>query len=123
MAKMFVLLSHCLTPKQKQDAYLRLHIEDIVLIKWDAWSSIPVECADISSYIKPLKAMIREQARAGDYILVQGDFGATIKIVQFSWDLGLIPLYATSTRKSVEKTIGDKVITTREFEHVRYRKY
>jgi hypothetical protein len=54
---------------------------------------------------------------------VQGDFGATFAMIQFAYKLGMLPVYATTQRRAVESRDGDKIVTTRVFEHVRFRIY
>ena len=44
-------------------------------------------------------------------------------VVDFCMSRDIIPVYATTERKVVEKKTGETVKLSREFEHVQFRKY
>jgi hypothetical protein len=44
-------------------------------------------------------------------------------MVSFAKQHGLIPVYATTDRVARDIIEGDKIITVREFKHVRFREY
>ena len=87
------------------------------------WSQIPPDIADISDYIQPIKEWLNKRIKPGDYILIQGDFGATYIMVRWALAKGLKPIYATTERKVIETHDGDKVSSKKIFEHVRFRFY
>ena len=58
-----------------------------------------------------------------DYILIQGDFGATFQVVLKALSLKFIPIYATTERQAVENIVDGKVIKTSLFEHGIFRRY
>lgn len=123
MVSMFILLSHELTAAQYEDARRSLNVSSFVVIEDKIWSQIPADEEDISPYLETIKHNILQQAKADDIILVQGDFGATLELVNFAFKQKLIPVYATTQRRTSEVVQGDKIITTRTFEHVRFRRY
>jgi len=59
-----------------------------------------------------------------DYVLIQGDFGACYIIVNFAFEIGLIPIYSTTRRAAVEKHENDgSVKLIHQFNHQMFRKY
>ncbi|PID26388.1 MAG: hypothetical protein CR982_10515 [Candidatus Cloacimonadota bacterium] len=75
---------------------------------------------DISSF----EQFILDNSKKGDIVLVQGDFGATVKLVNFCTSNERVPVYATSKRESIEE-IDDNgdVIKRSIFKFVRFREY
>ena len=123
MRTMFIMMSHKMTQAQYDDAKNHFAIDRFIELPNDQWSQIPADADDISEYLADLKHNIVKQSNAGDLLLVQGDFGATVAMVHFAFKQGIIPVYATTRRAVKEIVDGDKVITTRTFEHVRFRIY
>ncbi|WP_456374209.1 CRISPR-associated protein Csx20 [Methanocaldococcus sp.] len=126
MPKMFLLFSHNLTNDQIKDAKENLKVDKFIYLPKELqniWSNIPPEIEDITDYLKPIKEFLKNNANDGDYVLIQGDFGATYNMVNYAFENNLIPIYAT-TKRVVKEVIEDgKVITIREFKHCRFRKY
>jgi len=120
---LFVLISHDMTPAQINDAKLSLRVDRIVTIPNNNWSQIPAEAKSVCPYTQEIKEWLKLNAKKGDYLLVQGDFGATVNMIYFARRLGLIPIYATTKRVIKEVIKGDEVITIRAFEHIRFREY
>ena len=123
MKKMFILMSHDMTVAQYEDAEINYAIKNFIVIPSQFWSQIPAEIDSISSYLEDIKHNLMIESNVGDILLVQGDFGATVEMVQFAFKQGLIPVYATTKRIAKEIVDGDKITTIRTFEHVRFRKY
>ena len=126
LPKMFLLFSHNLTDDQINDARENLKVDKFIYLPKELqniWSNIPPEIEDITDYLKPIKEFLKNNANDGDYVLIQGDFGATYNMVNYAFENNLIPIYAT-TKRVVKEVIEDgKVITIREFKHCRFRKY
>lgn len=89
-----------------------------------AWKSInPFGELDIES-LKPLRTFLVENLCPGDYVLIQGEFGATFYLVEFCFSLGLIPVYSTTERKYEEMHNPDGSVERHHvFKHVNFRKY
>ena len=123
--KLYLLFSHTLTEEQEKDARERFGIDEIVPLPkglLEIWSHIPAEEEKIKLYIKDI-FMYLDQVTQDDYVLVQGDFGATYMAVNYVREKGATPIYATTQRNVVEKQVGNKSIKTSVFKHVRYRVY
>lgn len=124
--QMLLIFSHKLTEKQREEAVKRYKIgefikpDDIILNKW---ANIPPKLEDLSEYLTQLREWIDAKSNPGDYVLIHGDFGATFTMVNHCLGRGLIPVYATSQRRAVEKRMGETIKISREFEHVSFREY
>ncbi|MGV9200441.1 MAG: CRISPR-associated protein Csx20, partial [Promethearchaeia archaeon] len=124
---LFTCFSHELNQLQREDARNNLGIDKIIEMPQhlcDLWGDIPPDESDIGSHIRPIIQWLSDESRNGHYVLVQGDYGATIQVVHHCWKIGLIPVYAT-TRRNVEKVTrkNGTIETTRKFVHVQFRKY
>jgi len=126
MKKFIVLMSHDMSKEQKLDAQNSLAISNIVEAPKDIksiWANInPVGSLDQTELSK-ITNWIEQNSNTDDYILIQGEFGATFYIVDYCFKKGLIPVYATTKRRVTETREGEKVITNRVFVHEGYRKY
>lgn len=124
--KLLSLISHTLTEKQIEEAKNRLKVSSIVLMPEEIkviWSNIspygdlPID--DINKIIR----WIDNESNEGDYVLVQGDFGATYYVVDYCINNDRIPIYST-TKREVEEYIEDGLVKTkRVFRHINFRKY
>lgn len=120
---MFVLMSHDITSLQKEDAYRSYGVENFQNIYDPIWGNIPPEVAIIEPYLDSIKERILKLSAPSDILLVQGDFGATVAMVSFARAYGLIAVYATTSRVAKDIVDGEKIVTIREFQHVRFREY
>lgn len=127
MKKMFLVFSHSLTQSQREDAVSNFGIDEFVTLPDELkkiWASIPPEAKSIRLCVDKIAEWIKQNSSQGDYVLVQGDFGATLLIVDFCFENGLIPVYSTTARDADEKTFADGTVKVqRTFKHVRFRKY
>jgi len=126
MKKMILLFSHTLTLEQKEDAKTYLKVDEFISLPEELqklWSNIPPELDNLDEYLKPISNYLKNNLKKGDYVLVQGDFGATCKMVSFIKNLKSIPVYATTKRNAIERKVDGKVIKTAIFEHVRFRRF
>lgn len=126
MRKFIVLMSHDMSDIQKNDAYENLKVTEIIEAPSEIkaiWGNVdPISDLDISKLDKVI-SWIKNISEKGDYILVQGEFGATFYIVDYCFKSNLIPVYATSIRRVEETREGDRVLTNRVFVHEGYRQY
>ena len=122
--KMYLLFSHKLTNEQIEDAK-KLGVDEFVYLPEDLqkkFSNVPPELESIKKYAKDFEKFL-EKAKNGDYVLIQGDFGLTCHLVNFSKNRGLIPVYATTKRISKDMKKDGKIIKMSEFKHIKFRKY
>ena len=127
MPNLIVLFNHTLTQAQETDARASLAVAGIIEppeeIK-STWSQVPPEADALSDYLAPVRAWLSETSRPGDFVLIQGEFGATCSMVREAAAMGLIPIYSTTRRVAVEEPQDDGSVVMRHlFSHVRFRRY
>ena len=124
---LFLLFNHRLTKFQENEACTSLgvgHIINLPAALEEIWCQIPPDLPEISGYLAPIKTWLSEQASESDYVLVQGDFGATFIMVNFAFEKGLIPIYSTTLRKAAAEQKADgSVKMVHQFNHQLFRKY
>jgi hypothetical protein len=124
--QLLLLFSHSLTKEQIVDANNSLQIDNFISLPDNLqtiWSNIPADIDEVKSYLQPIKEFIQMKLNRGDMALIQGDFGAVYNMVNFTKDLDIIPIYATTKRETKEIFKDGKIIKTSIFKHTRYREY
>jgi len=124
--RLYLLFNHTLTSAQEEDAYQSMNIEQIVPFPdslLEIWKNIPFDLPSLKEHISHHMEYLDRVGERGDFLLVQGDFGATYLMVQKAISIGMIPLYATTQRKSSEDTVEGKIVKTSVFEHGIFRRY
>jgi hypothetical protein len=124
---LILLFNHQLTRQQESSARQMLGVSSITELPSELksiWGNVPAHLSEIVEYIAPVRDWLDDHAKSGDYILIQGDFGATYLMVRFAFHKGLIPIYATTRREAVEEVQSDgSVKRTQRFMHQRFRAY
>lgn len=125
--KLLLLFNHQITDEQREDAAVSLAVSSIVeppeAFK-GIWKRIPPELEAIWPYLTPARKWMTDNGRAGDFVLIQGDFGAAYLMVRFALENGLVPIYSTTERMAVEEKQADgSVRLTHTFRHCRFRRY
>jgi len=124
---LFLLFNHTLTAPQETDACISLGVKSIVLPPPEInrlWQEIPPDSEELLSYLSPVFTWLGNEPHPGDFVLIQGEFGATFLMVNEALRLGLVPVYSTTSRKAIEQLLPDgQVKISHIFSHVRYRKY
>jgi hypothetical protein len=123
--KMFLFFSHTLTGEQVDDAK-GLGVDDFVKLSQDLqerFSNVPPELERLDEYVRPFEEFLSKEAKEGDLVLIQGDFGVVYHLVNFAKEKGLVTVYATTKRvvKEIEK--DSKKVKISEFKHIRFREY
>ena len=125
MPNIFCLLNHELTPRQKEELFSSFGADsvtyppDVIALMW---SGIPTDRELKKALFKPLIDWL-EEARAGDVLVLQGEFSATFALADYALKKGLIPLCAVTKRVSQEVREGEKVHKNYVFEHICFRRY
>lgn len=122
-----VLFNHHLTRDQIDDAHAHLGVDGFVeppeAIR-ELWRAIPPEIPVLKDFLEPVREWLAQVAAPGDFVLLQGDFGATWLMVDFALKLGLTPVYSTTCREATEAQQPDGSVTlTHQFRHCRFRRY
>jgi hypothetical protein len=127
MPSFFLLFNHRLSAEQEADARNSLSATDFIYLPPDLqalWSQVPPEPAQLDAHAAPVLHWLDAQARPGDYVMVQGDYGVTWIAVSHCLSKEYIPVYGTTGRQTVEQPQPDgSVKIERVFRHVRFRKY
>ncbi|MEN5387899.1 CRISPR-associated protein Csx20 [Aliarcobacter skirrowii] len=126
MNKMFLLFSHTLTKNQKNDAMKSFCIEEFIYLPkelQELFSNVPNDLRKLSEYLTPIKLFLKQYSKEGDFVLIQGDFGATYILVNFAKSLKLKAVYSTTKRVTQEFEEDGKIIKKSIFEHERFREY
>jgi hypothetical protein len=88
------------------------------------WAAIPPDSPTLKDILVPVCSWLEKQSAAGDFILIQGEFGACYLLVQHALEFGLVPVYSTTERHAREKHLPDgRVQLEHTFDHVRFRRY
>ncbi|MFP4037648.1 MAG: CRISPR-associated protein Csx20 [Desulfobacteraceae bacterium] len=124
---LFLLLNHQFTSEQEEDARVRLQIGSVRRPPSETqplWGRVPPDLEEIACFLDPFKEWLRREAKVGDLVLIQGDFGACYLMVRFAFDSGLVPVYATTERQATEELLEDGTIRlVHTFKHRRFRQY
>ena len=125
--RLFLLFNHKITPLQEADARLSLGVREIMEPSDEIlmlWRRIPPNEEKIKGYLSPIRDWLEDQAEKGDYILIQGDFGACFLMVRFAFEMGYVPVYSTTEREAMETHGEDGSVTlTHRFQHRIFRRY
>lgn len=127
MPTLYLLFNHTLTAEQEADARKNWGVEAII--------EPPDEISSIWAGIKPdgeldignlrkVTEWLGRNATPGDYVLVQGEFGATYYIVDFCFLYNLTPIYATTERVYEGRVLDNGGIEQKHiFRHINFRRY
>ena len=127
MKKLFLIFSHNLTEQQFFDAKNRFGVTEFISLPFQLqkiWSQILADGDLPIQNLNKIVEFLQNSSVKGDYVLVQGEFGATFYIVDYCFKNSLIPIYSTSKRNTVEKMAENgKIEKISYFQHVNFRKY
>ncbi len=78
----------------------------------------------IKDVLEPIIKWLDEKSNVGDFVLVQGDFGAVFLMVDFCLNNGLIPIYSVTKREASEEVLEDgSIVKVSRFNHIAFRRY
>ena len=127
MKKLFLLFSHKLTDDQIDEAENKLGVNEIIYLPenlQELWSMVLPEGELNLERLRKITDWIRNNANKDDYILIQGEYGSTYYLVDFAFEMGVIPIYSTSKRVYKETKNGDGTIKREHiFKHINLRRY
>ena len=127
MRQFIILFNHTLTKQQQDDAKRILGVSGFIsppLHLKEKWRQIPADLDDISAYLSPLIQWLEQEMTTGDFLLIQGDFGASFYIADWAIANGFIPIYSTTKRIARENQHDNGHVSLQhQFYHVHYRKY
>jgi len=127
MKKLITIMNHPLSLEQKN--YLRdnFNIENYLFLPeklQNYLKNIPADRDLDLEILKEITFFIKSNLQRDDYIIIQGEFGITFYLVDFSLDSGFTPIYATSSRVYEEKINEDGTVERKHiFKFIKFRKY
>ncbi|MGL6100311.1 MAG: CRISPR-associated protein Csx20, partial [Fusobacteriaceae bacterium] len=126
MKTLFLLFSHKLTEEQVISANQTLNCKKMVYlpeILQNIWSNIPAK-KESYEYLEMFQKFLLDNSEKGDYVLIQGEWGYSYKMVNFCKENDLNPIYSTTERDTEELLNKDGSITKiSKFKHVMYKSY
>lgn len=121
MKKLVLLFSHQLTAQQEIDAKENLKCDEILYMPKELkekWQDLGIE-RDLAEF----KKFLSEVTTEGDYVLVQGEWGATYEMINYCKEKNLIPIYSSTKREVEERKEGETIIKVSKFVHRGFVKY
>lgn len=126
-SSLFLIFNHTFTDVQRADALASLDVTFIAELPpslKEIWRSIPPDLESIEAYLEPIQTWLKVNVVEGDYVLIQGDFGACYIMINYAFKLGLVPIYSTTDRETEEEFDGDGAVkVTHHFHHRIFRRY
>ncbi|QCX34837.1 hypothetical protein FDN13_10350 [Caloramator sp. E03] len=124
---MYLVFSHSLTKEQEEDARKSLKIDKFIYMPDELkniWANINPYGELPTDDIQKIKDYLYDNAKKGDFILIQGDFGAVFNLVKWCFENDFVPVYSTTKRVHQEKTLKSGQVESRKiFKHVNFRRY
>lgn len=126
MRKLFILTNHSITAEQALDAKKNMGVDALVDLPPELkqkWGAVPPEPDSVSGYVAEFLDWVAGVLSEGDVVWVQGEFGATVTVVDWCRAHGVRAVYATTKRVATEVHTPMGVNLTHVFRHVRFRDY
>jgi len=123
---LLVIMSHKLSDIQTKEAKDILKVDCIKMLPPELqqiWSNVEPKGELPVDVLAPIKKWILKESSEQDYVLIQGEFGATFYLVDYCFNINRVAIYATSIRQVEERVENDITIINRTFKHVNFRKY
>lgn len=118
----YIFFSHILLKEQEKELINNFFCEKIIYLPEKLqflWSNIEEE----NDYSQLFFDFLEKNAQKKDYILIQGEWGITYKMINFCKIKGLVPIYSFSKRTSHEEVREGVVIKTSYFKHIKFKRY
>lgn len=126
MNKMYLIFSHSLTKPQIREGKERFNVEEFVYLPSELqklWSNVDPYTEDEEVYLK-MKDYIINNVTKEDYLLIEGEYGLTFKLVSFAIKKGYKVLYSKTERVYEKKEREDgSIYNIHKFNHVRFSFY
>jgi len=120
-------LNHLLTAEQERDVKIAFREQAVSYPPQELqefWGNISPDGPLPIERLSEITRWIAECSATGEYVLVQGEPGATVYIVAFCIASGRIPIYSTTRREFSSVTLPDGSIQNQHvFRHVGFRRY
>ena len=124
--QLFVITNHGITDEQRKDAIASLGVSGFVKLPdiWkEVWGRIPPEAASVDGVVQPVLDWLSEMREPDDIVWVQGEWGATVTVLDYCRRMGIRCVYSTTARVAEDINTPEGVKATHIIKHVRYRDY
>ena len=125
MPNAYCLLNHKLTLRQESELRTLFGIENILYPQTfvsELWAQIPTDRELNKENLEPFTNWLQD-TKTGDILVLQGEFGATFALADYSLKKGLIPVCAVTERVAQEEREGEIIHRNYIFEHKCFRRY
>lgn len=127
MRRLIIIFSHKLTDIQEEDAYKSLMVQDFIYLPENLqrqWSNIDPEKHNVDEEVNAVLEWVDKTTSKDDIILLQGEPGATFKLVNQLKNRVFFVVYSTTKREAAEFKNDDGTISiVHNIKHMRYREY
>lgn len=123
--KALLLFSHQLTENQEKELVQNFKVKKIVSLSselQEMWSNVSIK-KNYKENLEKIKKYIEENFNENDVMLVQGNWGYTYNIVNWSIEKKLVPVYSYTERNVEEIKDGENVKKISYFKHVKFIEY
>ena len=110
MRRLIIIFSHKLTDIQEEDAYKSLMVQDFIYLPENLqrqWSNIDPEKHNVDEEVNAVLEWVDKTTSKDDIILLQGEPGATFKLVNQLKNRGFFIVF----RQTKEKLLSLKMMT------------
>ena len=124
MRKGFIVFSHTLTKEQEKELNNKYFITEIVFLP-DKFQKLWIS-VDKNNYYDnyyKIERYLESIISINDYILIQGEWGYTHSLINWSIKKKIIPIYSFSERKSKDTISGEQITKISYFEHIEFKEY
>ena len=125
--KLFILTNHTATQQQLDDAKKSLGVSEFVDLPLNLktlWGSVPPETDSVAEYVVPVLHWLESGLASDDIVWVQGEWGATLAVIDWCRNRRVRCVYSTTKRVAVETPTPDGAVAlTHVFSHVRFRDF
>lgn len=125
MKKLLLLFSHKLNEEQIVELKTNFNIKTIISLNEEyqkIWSNVDINDKYEENLEKIKKYTISTLSHL-DYVIIQGEWGYTYKMVNFCKENGLIPIYSFSKRNATEIERDGFIKKISLFKHIKFIKY
>lgn len=124
---MVLMFSHKLTNEQIEGAQSQYSVEDFIYLPeelQEKWANVPARGELPEDYCDGFKAFLEKEKADTTYVLIQGEWGVTYRMVNWCKDNGFIPVYSSSERVYESQNLDDNTVkNVHYFKHVNYKRY
>ena len=115
MKKLVLLFSHQLTEQQEIEAKNSLKCNEILYLPKELkekWQNL-----GIKKNLEEFKKFLDKVTSKEDYVLIQGEWGATYDMINYCKGKNLIPIYSSTKREVEERKNGEEIVKVSKFVH------